>query len=481
MHPADALFSLAQKFTMDRAEKVAREPVPNIPAAQKITLRAPEGGDFSAGFATRDITPQNYKRHPYWMAGYGIAKRITGVLDPLTASAMWLGCGDGGILLVSLDLIGLTGYEVREIRDALAPFCRASGCRHITVSCTHTHAGVDTMGYWGPLPKSGKDKAYMRFIQKTVAELCEEAYLSRRPGRLFYGNIDAPELLHRWRAPYYTRALLHRFRFVPDDGSEETWILNFPAHPNTMGGKNTLISADYPCYMRREISRRQKVNVMYAVSAIGATDIGEIGEDGTERTVLAGALLGKKAFEIQNERRLAPAVTVVSQPFVMPLDNTILLLANTLGVFNARKCAADSATGTGFISEVTYLGIGDAEILTMPGEMFPELVWAGGYEGEETSATGEGPQVNPTPLSEIFCNDRLMIFGVTNDMAGYALAKNDFVLDGRMPYLRRARDRFGRSHYHETNSCGPNTGQTVAETCKRIKRILDGEKTSPAN
>ena len=472
-HPSDALFSLARDFTLKKAKKIAREPIPKIPAAQKITLRAPDGGGFTAGFAVRDITPKNYRTHPYWMAGYGIAKRITGVLDPLTASAMWLGCGDEGIVLVSCDLIGLTGYEVKEIRDALAPFCAESGCRHITVSCTHTHAGADTMGYWGPLPRSGKNKAYMRFIKQTVAALCEEAYRDRRPGRLFYGSAEAPELLHRWRAPYYTQALLHRFRFVPDDGTDETWILNFPAHPNTMGGKNTLISADYPCYMRREIWRKQKVNVMYAVSAIGATDIGEIGEDGTERTILAGALLGKKALEIENERPLDPVITVISQPFVMPLDNFVLLLANTLGVFSARKCAADSATGAGFISEVTYLGIGDTQILTMPGEMFPELVWAGGYEGADTSATGEDANVNPTPLSEIFGNDRLMVFGVTNDMAGYALAKNDFVLDERMPCLQRARDRFGRSHYHETNSCGVNTGSVIAETCERIKGVLD--------
>ncbi len=475
MNPSDALFSLARDFTLKKAQKIARGPVPSIPAAHKLTLCDPGSKVFHVGFAARDITPKNYKTHPYWMAGYGIAKRITGVLDPLTASAMWIGCGDGGIVLVSCDLIGLTGYEVKEIRDSLESFCVRTGCLHITVSCTHTHAGVDTMGYWGPLPKSGKDKAYMRFIKETVAELCEEAYLNRKPGKLFYGNVDAPELLHRWRAPYYTRALLHRFRFVPDDGSEETWILNFPAHPNTMGGRNTLISADYPCYMRREILRRQKVNIMYAISAIGATDIGEIGEDGTERTILGGALLGKKAFEIENERQLSAEITVVSQPFIMPLDNFVLLLANTLGVFSARKCAAVSSTGTGFISEVTYLGIGDTQILTMPGEMFPELVWAGGYEGKETSSTGEGEEVNPTPLSEIFGNDKLMVFGVTNDMAGYALAKNDFVLDTRMPYLQRAHDRFGRSHYHETNSCGIHTGEVIAETCKIIRKTLDDE------
>ena len=262
---------------------------------------------------------------------------------------------------------------------------------------------------------------------------------------------------------------------MPDNGGDETWYLNFPAHPNTLGGKNKLMSADYPCYMRREINRHKKTNVMFAVSAIGATDIGEVAADDLERTVLGGMLLGKKACAIENERQLAPAVTVLSQHFVMPLDNFVLSLANSLGVFNARACAADSETKTGFISEITYLNFGGREILTMPGEMFPELVWAGGYEEAETSATGKGAGINPTPLSELFGNDELMIFGVTNDMAGYALEKNDFVLDTRMPYLNRAHDRFGRSHYHETNSCGIHTGEVIAETCKRIQKTLSDE------
>lgn len=471
MKASDALFSFARSTALKKAEKRGKGPVPQLPDGEKITV---EGDRFRVGFASRDITPTDYKTHPYWMAGYNIAKRITGFLDPLTANAMWIGCGDGpGIVLISCDLIGLTGYEIKELRDSLAPFCKKSGCRHITVSCTHTHAGVDTMGYWGVLPKSGKDKAYMKKLRQTLTELCEEAWNNRCTGDLYYGHAEAPELLHRWRAPYFSKAVLHRFRFVPDDGGDETWYLNFPAHPNTLGGKNKQISADYPCYMRREINRHKKTNVMYAVSAIGATDIGEVADDNTERTILGGMLLGKKACAIENERLLSPAVTVISQSFVMPLDNFVLSLANSLGVFNARACAADSATKTGFISEVTYFSIGGVQILTMPGEMFPELVWSGGYESAETSSTGEAAEVNPTPLSEIFGNENLIIFGVTNDMAGYAIAPNDFVLDTRMPYLNRATDRFGRSHYHETNSCGVNTGRVIALTCQRIKRILD--------
>ena len=474
MKGSDALYALARGFALKKAAKTGRDPIPKLPDGKKIRLEAPDNGRYHVGFASRDITPTDYKTHPYWMAGYGIAKRITGFMDPLTANAMWLGCGEGaGILLLSCDLIGFTGWEIRELRKSLAPFCRQSGCLHVTVSCTHTHAGVDTMGYWGVLPKSGKDKGYMLQLKETLLELCEEAWQNRRPGALYYGCVEAPELLDRWREPDYTKAMLHRFRFVPDDGSTETWYLNFPAHPNTLGGKNKSISADYPCYMRREINRQRKTNVMYAISAIGATDIGNVADDDLERTILGGMLLGKKACGIENERELEPKITAVQQFFVMPLDNVILSLANALGVFSARACAADSETKTGFISEIVYLNVGGVQILTLPGESFPELVWAGGYESAETSATGEGAEINPTPLSEIFGDDNLIVFGVTNDMAGYALAPNDFVLDARMPFFSRGTDRFGRSHYQETNSCGIHTGSAIADACLRIQRILN--------
>lgn len=471
MDNMDRVAKLAKSFAQKSGEKERNNQIPKIPASPKISMN---GEKFNVGFAMRDITPSDLTSHVYWMAGYRIAKRITGFLDPLTMSAMWIDCGDSqGMVLLSCDLIGLTGYENRVIKSKLKNFCKDTGCKNITISCTHTHAGIDTMGYWGPLPKTGKDKAFMQTVIDTAVELCYLSYANRKSGSLYYGTISAPELTHRWRQPYFQTDTLHRFRFVPDDGSTETWYLNFPAHPNTMGGKNKMLSADYPCYMRREINREKKVNVLFAVGAIGATDIGEVADDDTERTILGGMLLGKKACEIKDERELKPNITVIEQKFVLPIDNPVYIVANKMRVFSSIKCKAQSETGLGLVSSITYIGIDGAQILTMPGEMFQELVYSGGYCDSETSSTGEGAEINPTPLCEIFGDDDLMIFGVTNDMAGYALAPNDFVLHKTQPFISRATDRFGRNHYHETNSCGIKTGEVIANTCKIIKDTLD--------
>ena len=477
MEPLDFGYLAVKKIALTSAAKTAKLAKPIIPDAKPIKMKNAESDRFNVGFASCDITPADIESHTYWMAGYRIAKKIRGVLDPLTASAMWIDCGDGqGMMLISCDLIGLTGYEVNELRRSLTEFCCVTGCRHITVSCTHTHAGIDTMGYWGVLPKSGKDKAYMLFIKQTLKNLCIKAYNDRKPGKLFYGSLEAPELIHRWRQPYFANNTLHRLRFVPDDKSTETWYINFGGHPNTLGGKNVLLSADYPCYMRREINRAKETNILFSISTIGATDIGDVAENDLDRTIIGGTMLGKKVLEIKKERQLKPDITVISQNFVMPIDNTTLTAAEALRIFSSRKCAADSKTGMGFISELTYIGIDGVQILTMPGETFSELVYSGGYTDAEHSTTGEGAEVNSTPICEIFGDDNLIIFGVTNDMAGYALTPNEFLLHETQPYISRAKDRFGRNHYHETNSCGIRTGHVMADTARKIVEIRDRNK-----
>ncbi len=135
MKPLDSAYLAIKKIALSSAAKTANLPKPVIPDAKPVNMKNIKTDRFNVGFASCDITPKDIKSHTYWMAGYGIAKKIRGVLDPLTASAMWIDCGDGqGMLLISCDLIGLTGYEVNELRQSLTEFCCVPGWRHITVS-----------------------------------------------------------------------------------------------------------------------------------------------------------------------------------------------------------------------------------------------------------------------------------------------------------------------------------------------------------
>jgi hypothetical protein len=88
-------------------------------------------GPFLAGFKHRG---------DYYVA--------TGVHDPLWARALVLRAGGTAVALVVLDLIGLLRDEVLAIREAVADL----GLDYVAVACTHTHAGPDSLGIWGPNP-----------------------------------------------------------------------------------------------------------------------------------------------------------------------------------------------------------------------------------------------------------------------------------------------------------------------------------------
>ncbi|MBQ6264319.1 MAG: hypothetical protein IJK60_02615 [Clostridia bacterium] len=427
-----------------------------------------EGTGFQCGFAGTQIMPDDIDTSSYWVAGFKTGNKVGGVIDPLTVNVMWLDCGKNeGIVFISADLIGLTGYDVSQIRGQLGDFRVGTGCKEIIISCTHTHAGIDTVGYWGRLPSTGKNKEFMLQLTATIKLLCYYAYNSRKKGRLYSGFINVPELVVDGREPCFFDDRLTRLRFVPDDGGNETWYLNYCAHPNTLGKNNNLVSADYPCYIRKRIKESINADILFSVGATASISIKNIVSDPLENTIKAGVLLGEKALEINNDKELEPKLLFSQKFYSAPVDNTVLYLMKLFNVVNAKVVKSKSSLGVGLLCEIDYIRAGDFSVLTVPGEIFPELVYPGHFLNEENSSTGDPSSVNPKTLSEIAGDKNIVIFGVTNDMTGYIVPPNDFILNISQPYLSTVRDRFGHNHYNETNSLGPNAAYALAKAFRQ--------------
>ena len=62
----------------------------------------------------------------------------------------------------------------------------------------------------------------------------------------------------------------------------------------------------------------------------------------------------------------------------------------------------------------------------------------------------------------------MVAYGVSNDMSGYVVPPNDFILNETQPFLNGGKDRFDRNHYHETNSMGINTQKYIADTFTKV-------------
>ncbi len=462
MSIADLAASAVRAISRSSAKKLKRKmTAPEIARHKIYNFNADK---FKVGFASCEVMPDDLNEKTYWIAGHGPGKPIEGVHDPITVSAMWIGCGDnGGVMMISADIIGLTRVEVAKVRDMFSDYSKKINCKSLNICCTHNHAGFDTVGYWGKLPKTGKNPAYMDKLLNSIVKVSKEAYENRTEGELYIGTTRVPEAQLDRREPVVLNDVLSRIRFVPDNGADETWFLNFAAHPNTLGGGNRHVSADYPYYLRETIYAEKNVNVLFGIGAIGAVDPGDFCEDRNERTRLQGECLGKAALSIDNDEKVECKIEVLRQPFYYPVDNGVLAFLAMLKVMSSKRYPCNKGDlGLALKSEMTYMKLGKQKILLLPGESFPETVY-GGYDTAEKSATGKGPEINPTPLVDI-CNDKnLLVFGVTNDMTGYVVAPNDFTLHKTQAYLSNGRDRFDRSHYHETNSLGYNASKTLAD------------------
>lgn len=467
---AKAVRSIGKMSSKKLTKKMGK--APELPREMPTVIK---GDSYVCGYAVREVMPEDIHAKKYWIAGHGMGNVIEKIHDPITVSAMWIGADDnGGYIHISADIIGLTNFELNIVRERLKDLIAESKCAGVFVSCTHTHAGFDTVGYWGQLYKlqSGKDEEYMNLLLKSLEEVAREAYKNRTAGKLYIGTVSVPEAQFCKREPDAMHDVLTRTRFVPNDGSTETWFLNYEAHPNTLGGGNRECSADYPYWLRKTINDAKKTNVLYGVGAIGAVDPGDFCEDKPERTRIEGETLGKAALGIDNDKEMPVEITVLQQKYYSPVDNGLLALMATIKACSSQRYPCDKGDlGLALLTEMAYIKLGTQQILLLPGEPFPEVIYGGAADAEH-SATGKGTDINPTPIIDIVGDKDLLVYCVTNDMTGYCVTPNDFILHKTQPYIEQGTDVFDRRHYHETNSLGYLTNETIAENVADImKRV----------
>lgn len=464
-------------ITRNYGKKVCKKgPAPEIKDVERSTI---SGDTYRIGFSADEIMPDMSKDKTYWIAGHGSGHKMEGVLSPVYVSAVWIDCGnDEGMLWLGGDIIGMTRIEINKIRSMILDSKVIKGCKLINFSATHSHSGIDTLGYWGKpnavnIPSDGKDWDYMNMLFAKCVKVAEEAYLSRKSGKLFKGSVNLADSLSTKRGFINKHEVLTRLRFVPADGSNETWIMNFGGHANSLGGSNRMLSGEYPYFMREQIKEECGADVLFGIGPIGAMDVTEYDtEDKVNCIKLQAKKLADGVQTIENDEELKPEISFIQQPFYLPVGNyvlTLLALRHTMS-FKAFACP-ESDTNISMETELTYMSFGGQKILLLPGESFVSTIY-GSYMPADVAPTGKGPEINPTPLAEIAGDKSIVVFGVSNDMTGYVVPPNDFILNPTQPYLNGVKDKNGLNHYHETNSMGIDTQKTIADAFAKVASRL---------
>ncbi len=441
---------------------------------------------WTIGFGSEEIIPEGYDADSdsfsskYYLAGYRTGNEAIGMLDPQFARAAYISDGNGSnIIICAVDCIGLARIDIEKIRSGLGDLINDYKISDIHIASTHTHAGADTLGLWGPVGFDGKDAGFMEKLTQQTQNAIRNAAANARNGDLYFGSADTEGMQRDSRPPNVFDPLIYRLRFVPDDGSNGLQIINYGAHPEALRSENSKISSDYPCYLGRYIKEQTGDDFIFFAGALGGLISTHRQKDSAgneypveKNVVVTGEILAKNVLSISNETKIEPSIKSKTKVFKIDLNNQLYITMSFLGNLSAKPVEGGGDYNLAMETEATLIKFGSEEnnvtIAMIPGEIFPELV-LGGNAGE--IAANSGVQ-NPETLSDIIGEKNLLIFGLCNDEIGYIVSPDDYFLHESNPYLEEGKDKFGRGHYEETNSVSINAAYDIATVFSELTEAL---------
>ncbi|MEP7337078.1 MAG: neutral/alkaline non-lysosomal ceramidase N-terminal domain-containing protein, partial [Acidobacteriota bacterium] len=489
-----------------------------------------DGGEpFEDDPVNTELDPDSKNKYDgIYLAGFGDKRLATGKRDDLWARTVVLDYGSTRIAVVSIDFIGYYGeatyYGVNKIQKMLDP---KLGVQEILLASTHNHEGPDTIGAWGDGPmKDGKYPKYLRFIDRQIAKSIALAAGKLQPARIKLGQTDATkspliagmQTRTGGRPPKFFDEELRVMQFLnAKDGKTIATLINWNTHPESMEDKNTILTSDFPHAIREGVEKKYGGTALYINGAIGAAEI--IGDtnrknddrstfDGKhfslpeifgkselmfERTDAIGRDVAKAAIEAleRGEMSKSSALEVRKADVHMPMDNQGYMLAAKLGVFDTIPLPADGSQPQ-VKTWIYAIKLGDAQIVTTPGELFPEVFYGvAKYKRGDCSQADTGAPSEPSIRDAMTAKYRFM-FGLCPDEFGYIVPRYDFrrePMDMQKMQIKRSVDpcKGVPSHYHETNSASSElapatacvsvallTGKIPAdEACKNVAQHSD--------
>ncbi|MBE6771871.1 MAG: hypothetical protein E7547_07010 [Ruminococcaceae bacterium] len=435
-----------------------------------------EGAAWSLGYANASLlTGKELEEEHYVGGSLSVTKKLaTDVRDDQKVRTIAVSDGRGISIFAVLDSFGLANNEVRVIREKFQEYADAKGFNitSINISCLHQHSCVDTFGLNGDIINalftssfrnlfgmelpSGKNKNYMENLYKVTVQSMVDAVKDMKSGNLFYGSVDMSEYIKDKRDPKVFDGDLNRIRFVPSDGTRETWLLNLPVHCVGHGAAGTVLTGDYPYYIEKYLNENANANFIQILGAELAITSeypenlvrdpkleAEYG-DGYAGLAAYGELLGKLACTISNDEPIAPILNIRHKEIFVPVENSIFKLAARGGLLTNE--VVKSGLGYEVVTEIGYAEFGTSlAVALIPGELAPEIAYGGAVTAEES---WDGTEWNYSAFADV-TDRRVIVFGITNDQIGYMMTDNDW-----RSYL---------TENEEIVSTGPEAGAIIAE------------------
>lgn len=470
------------------------------------------------GYTAADEGEADGNFHGAWLAGFSNGRPATGVHDPIYARAIVFDQGETRIALVVLDLVGWFYGDVVLTRELLVE--QGVELDHLIVSSTHTHEAPDTMGLWGRTPTSGGyDTRYGEQVRQASVDAVSNAILDlQEVGEFTIGSADATtyadngisNLIRDSRDPKVIDERMGGAIFRNTSGDTIATLSHFGNHPEVLADENTEITSDFPGPLRDMLEDGVQYETSgYEREGYGGTSIFINGSVGGLMTPLGITVVDREgvAWTDYNFEKLDaygkvlaeiamdaidggtpvsdPKISVVGNRFFLPVENfgfQAMFISGIVDreVFNYDSDEIIDEDNIPYVeTEINHFKIGPLSLLTVPGEIVPELI-IGGFDGshvgnpEMTVISESNP--NPPDLSlapqgpyieELVGNESFWIVGLGNDEIGYILPEYDFKLNENFPWFDEAEG----DHYEETNSLGPKTNGVIQEQIELLLTV----------
>lgn len=471
-------------YTTDHI-KVGLASVPITPILPDKWVDADSNGRFDSAKGDSLIDGNgNKKLDAIYLAGFHNNRPAAGIHDDIWARCVVWDDGDLRVAYVALDAIGFFHDDVIQVRKQVAQ--KPWRIDHVIISATHCHEVPDLMGLWGKSPyRSGVNQEYKKLVKERIVQVIGEAFENRRPATIKLSRIDSvgADLVADGRPPFVFDKKIYLMQFC-DAKTDSTFglLMNWGNHPEALGSDNVLITADFAHYWLSGIEKGIVYGDEQKRNGIAATAVFANGPIGGLMTPLgttvydpwlnrnfrantfdkARAMGYRLADQVLNQLESGkwdtvktPMLRLRAKTFLLPVENKYYILGGALNLFHR-----------GFIrfkqvrSEINLLTIGPAWILTIPGEINPEIV-NGGVEVPDGADFDIQP-VEVPPLRELMRGDYNFVIGLANDEIGYIMPKTHW--DTQPPYTYGSNKGF----YGEVNSLGPETGPLIYKTAKEL-------------
>ncbi len=207
-------------------------------------------GPLLAGAIKRPITP-TIKGRRVFIAGDEPIRRASDIHDELWARALVLRAGDSTLVMIALDLFGLSRDHVSHIQEQAIE--AGLPAQNLIISCTRNHSGPDTDGQWSTgWLGSGLNMRYIYFLYRELVDMIRLAEQSLQPVQPYLVRETIQDPLGG-----DTLKELAVVQFRNQEDLPIATLVNVGLVPQTLGAQNTSISADLCQYLYQALEAWQ--------------------------------------------------------------------------------------------------------------------------------------------------------------------------------------------------------------------------------